>query len=257
MVGVRLQQVRRSSQRPRSIRQITRSLSCLMVRRWSIPPTSRLPMRSALAPVPGPVSMTSSSAAVDRRVCRPPCTPGSEELRTGLVEPIAAGGQAGTSSMIRNYLCFPPGVSGAELAARAFEQPILFGADFVYGSPVTRLHTHGGLKRPRLPVVIRSDARSSSSRQVSCTARSTFPACHHSLVPGRSTAQPFLRPERWTVTTSWWWAAATLRVKRRCTWRSSRVGCAASSGEPHWPRACRTTSSPSWRRRRTCLGKDL
>src|SRR5262249_6308467 len=46
----------------------------------------------------------------------------SEGLRTSLVEPTAMGGQAGTSSMIRNYLGFPRGISGAELAARAFEQ---------------------------------------------------------------------------------------------------------------------------------------
>ena len=44
----------------------------------------------------------------------------SEGLRTGVLEPEAFGGQAGTSSMIRNYLGFPRGISGTELASRAY-----------------------------------------------------------------------------------------------------------------------------------------
>jgi alkyl hydroperoxide reductase subunit AhpF len=46
----------------------------------------------------------------------------SEGLVTAVLEHEAEGGQAGTSSMIRNYLGFPRGVSGAELASRAYEQ---------------------------------------------------------------------------------------------------------------------------------------
>ena len=52
----------------------------------------------------------------------------SEGLSTVLLDREAIGGQAGTSSLIRNYLGFPRGVSGSELAARAFEQAWLFGA---------------------------------------------------------------------------------------------------------------------------------
>ena len=63
----------------------------------------------------------------------------SEGLRTALVEPVAMGGQAGTSSMIRNYLGFPRGISGVELAARAFEQAILFGTEMIYGSRAVAL----------------------------------------------------------------------------------------------------------------------
>ena len=47
----------------------------------------------------------------------------SEGLRTALIEPTAMGGQAGTSSMIRNYLGFPRGISGAELAAPPSNKP--------------------------------------------------------------------------------------------------------------------------------------
>jgi thioredoxin reductase (NADPH) len=68
----------------------------------------------------------------------------TEGLRTVLVEPIAMGGQAGTSSMIRNYLGFPRGISGSELAARAFEQALLFGTEMVYGSGAVGLATSDG-----------------------------------------------------------------------------------------------------------------
>ncbi len=70
----------------------------------------------------------------------------SEGLRVALVEPEAMGGQAGTSSMIRNYLGFPRGISGTELAARAFEQARLFGTDVIYGSAATSLRSSDDLR---------------------------------------------------------------------------------------------------------------
>jgi thioredoxin reductase (NADPH) len=69
----------------------------------------------------------------------------SEGLRTALLEREAFGGQAGTSSRIRNYLGFPGGVSGVELAQRAYEQAWVFGTDFVYGNPATSLVKDGDL----------------------------------------------------------------------------------------------------------------
>jgi thioredoxin reductase (NADPH) len=68
----------------------------------------------------------------------------SEGLRTSVLEREAFGGQAGTSSLIRNYLGFPRGVSGVELAFRAYEQAWLFGAHFVYGNPATSLVAETG-----------------------------------------------------------------------------------------------------------------
>ena len=55
----------------------------------------------------------------------------SEGLRTILVERSAPGGQAGTSSKIENYLGFPSGVSGEELARRAKTQAMRFGAEII------------------------------------------------------------------------------------------------------------------------------
>src|ERR671914_1695175 len=67
----------------------------------------------------------------------------SEGLATVVVEPEATGGQAGTSAMIRNYLGFPRGVSGTELASRAFHQALGLGADIVYGQRAVGLRAAG------------------------------------------------------------------------------------------------------------------
>jgi thioredoxin reductase (NADPH) len=56
----------------------------------------------------------------------------SEGLRTLLVEGGAIGGQAGSTSLIRNYLGFPRGVAGAKLAFSAYHQAWTFGTSFVF-----------------------------------------------------------------------------------------------------------------------------
>jgi thioredoxin reductase (NADPH) len=71
----------------------------------------------------------------------------SEGLGTAVLEREAFGGQAGTSSMIRNYPGFPRGVSGAELALRAYEQAWVLGSHFVYGNPAVSLADEGGMRR--------------------------------------------------------------------------------------------------------------
>lgn len=63
----------------------------------------------------------------------------SEGLAVLVLEREAMGGQAGTTSLIRNFLGFPRGVSGSELAQRAYEQAVLFGTEFDFGRSVTRL----------------------------------------------------------------------------------------------------------------------
>ena len=63
----------------------------------------------------------------------------SEGLRTVLVESHAAGGQAGTTSLIENYLGFPAGVTGADLAQRAAAQARRFGTELLTGVEVVSL----------------------------------------------------------------------------------------------------------------------
>jgi thioredoxin reductase (NADPH) len=67
----------------------------------------------------------------------------SEGLRTLLVERAATGGQAGQSSRIENYLGFPQGLSGAELAQRARDQALRFGVEVVTAAEVTAIEPHG------------------------------------------------------------------------------------------------------------------
>ena len=63
----------------------------------------------------------------------------SEGLKTLLIEQAAPGGQAGTSSRIENYLGFPAGVSGADLARRASAQARRFGAELLSAQQVVSL----------------------------------------------------------------------------------------------------------------------
>ena len=88
---------------------------------------------------------------------------GSEGLRVALVERTSMGGQAGTSSMIRNYLGFPRGISGAELATRAFDQAVLFGTEMVYGGDVVALRAEDDR---RLRIVELADGTTLVSRTV-------------------------------------------------------------------------------------------
>ena len=71
---------------------------------------------------------------------------GSEGLRTVLVEKEATGGQAGTSSKIENYLGFPAGLSGADLARRATTQAARFGVEILAPQEATGLRLDGPYK---------------------------------------------------------------------------------------------------------------
>lgn len=68
----------------------------------------------------------------------------SEGIRTLVVERAAIGGQAATSSLIRNYLGFSRGLSGAELAQRSYQQAWVLGAQFLLTRQVEQLSRTGG-----------------------------------------------------------------------------------------------------------------
>jgi thioredoxin reductase (NADPH) len=67
----------------------------------------------------------------------------SEGLGALVVERESIGGQAGSSSRIRNYLGFARGISGAELAQRAYQQAWVFGTTFLLMRDITGLRTDG------------------------------------------------------------------------------------------------------------------
>ena len=87
----------------------------------------------------------------------------SEGLRTLLIDSGGLGGQATSSSSIRNYLGFPRGISGGNLARRAYEQAWVFGARFAFMQRVTTLRrerdatvlelAHGGVVAGRAVVL--------------------------------------------------------------------------------------------------------
>lgn len=85
----------------------------------------------------------------------------SEGLRTVVVECGAIGGQAGASSLIRNFIGFPRGIAGADLAARAYQQAWLFGAKFVIGRKAIGLHAEDGTR-----IITLDDGRQLAARSV-------------------------------------------------------------------------------------------
>ena len=85
----------------------------------------------------------------------------SEGLDVLVVESTAPGGQAGTSSRIENYLGFPMGISGNELAGRAYAQAQKFGAEIIIARDATRLNCD------RIPYVLEvGDGQRLSARAV-------------------------------------------------------------------------------------------
>lgn len=82
----------------------------------------------------------------------------SEGLSTLVVERESLGGQAGGSSLIRNYLGFPRGVSGGELAERAYQQAWVFGAQFCLARRVTGLDVAEGFTLRVGDVAVRAGA---------------------------------------------------------------------------------------------------
>lgn len=100
----------------------------------------------------------------------------SEGLRVVIVESHATGGQAGTSSMIENYLGFPSGVTGADLAHRATTQARRFGAEVIAGQAVVGLRREDPYR-----VVVLADG---SELTAFCVVITTGMSARKLLVPG-------------------------------------------------------------------------
>lgn len=93
----------------------------------------------------------------------------AEGLRVLTLEAFAVGGQAGTSAMIRNYLGFPWGISGRDLAERASRQAQQFGAYMAFTAPVAGLRRKDGTK-----AVVLADGREVLSRTVTIATGVTY-----------------------------------------------------------------------------------
>ena len=167
----------------------------------------------------------------------------SEGLRTVVVEAVAPGGQAGTTSMIENLLGFPDGISGSELATRAVVQARRFGAELLLARPLVDVSADG----PGFVAELSDGTRCAGGRCCSPAASSgagrTCPGSKTCSARGCTTGPGRARRWRARAHVLSWWAAATRRDRR-------------SSGSPGTPgrsrcwsaaiisaRRCRTTSS--------------
>ena len=113
----------------------------------------------------------------------------SEGLQTVMVEREAPGGQAGQSSRIENYLGFPAGLSGSDLARRATDQARRLGAELLTVQDAV------GARAPRAPGGRRAQRRRDAQRATACssppaspTASWTRPASPSSPAPASTTA---------------------------------------------------------------------
>ena len=137
------------------------------------------------------------------------------------VERESIGGQAGSSSLIRNYLGFARGVSGAELAQRAYQQAWVFGTRFLLMREVD-----GAARRRRPAPADASRRRRGEARARSCSPSASLPAARDPGARGADGAGVFYGASPAEAqalggkpcTSS---GAATRRDRPRCTWRAS------------------------------------
>jgi thioredoxin reductase (NADPH) len=162
----------------------------------------------------------------------------SEGLRTLVIEKSAPGGQAGSSSRIENYLGFPTGVSGQELANRSIAQAQKFGAQIMVAQSVVHIDT----SRQPYKVILESGLKFNARAVVIATGAqyARLPLEDADAFTGRAfiTTRRIWRHSFATRKKSLWWEGATqparprffLPSRRRryissCVPRSSRIQC--------------------------------
>jgi thioredoxin reductase (NADPH) len=120
----------------------------------------------------------------------------SEGLSTLVVEREAVGGQAGSSSLIRNYLGFARGISGAELAMRAHQQAWAFGARFLRQREAMELRPGNG----GLHTVVISDGTEVVARAVVLATGVTYRTLPMPELAALAGAGVFYGASRWEAT---------------------------------------------------------
>jgi thioredoxin reductase (NADPH) len=150
----------------------------------------------------------------------------SEGLSTLMLEREAFGGQAGSSSLIRNYLGFPRGISGRGLASRAFAQVWAFGARAVISGAVIRLESTGIDGGGGYVLTIEDGVRVHCRSVVIATgaAYRRLPVATPSSGPASTTAPPRRRRRPWPGSTSLSSAGPTPPGRRRSTWHGTPGG---------------------------------
>jgi thioredoxin reductase (NADPH) len=165
----------------------------------------------------------------------------SEGLRTVVVEAVAPGGQAGTTSMIENLLGFPDGISGSELATRAVVQARRFGAELLLARPLAGVSTDGPGYVAEL-----SDGTALRGRAVLFASgvewrRLEVPGSMICSARGSTTGPGRARRWRARVPGSRWWGAATQRARRSFGSPGTRGRSRCWSAAAISARRCRST----------------
>jgi thioredoxin reductase (NADPH) len=173
----------------------------------------------------------------------------SEGLDTVVLEADAPGGQASTSSRIENYLGFPIGISGRELAQRAQVQAQKFGARIIVPRTVVRLVTDSPPYLLELDDGTHVRAHTVILATVRDTAASPWPISTDSKAVASTTPPPPSNPTSATATTRPWSAGATPPGRPRSSCHVSPTMCTSWCAATHWHPACPTTSSVASRRR--------
>ena len=141
----------------------------------------------------------------------------SEGLKTVLVERFAVGGQASTSPRIENYLGFPEGISGADLAERAREQASRFGTEIL----IHRAGVRGEFTPGKGVVDLDDGTKSSLAFQSAPQALSTGVLAYQTRkscsAPASIMGLAQARPNFVAMNTSSSWVQAILPHKPRCT----------------------------------------
>lgn len=145
----------------------------------------------------------------------------SEGLRTVIVERDVPGGQAGSSALIENYLGFPDGLSGAELASRAVTQAQKFGTEILLTKSAVSLQDDRGYRVLRL-----DDGTGMATHTVllaTGVAYRKLTVEGRSGSPGRVSTTAPRRPKRpvSATATSAFSAAATRPRRQPCCWRAT------------------------------------
>jgi thioredoxin reductase (NADPH) len=167
----------------------------------------------------------------------------SEGLSTVVVEAVAPGGQAGTTSVIENLLGFPNGISGSELATRAVVQARRFGAELLLARPLVGVSADG----PGYVAELSDGTLIRGGRcclpAVSSGAAWTCPGSMTCSARGCTTGQG--RARRWRVQTPVlsWSAAETPRARRSSGSPGTRSRSRCWSAAMISARRCRSTSS--------------
>ena len=164
----------------------------------------------------------------------------SEGFSTLVVDEGGVGGQATSSSLIRNYLGFPRGISGRRLAQDAYQQAWVFGASFAFMQRVTDIRADGD----ELAVSL-SEGACVRSRAVLLAGGATYRRLGVSELEALNGAGVYYGSP----------ASEASRVVGRDVYilggANSPVASRSSSARSHSTPACPNISSARWRRRRT------